>query len=157
MKNTTQIPESDFKLHGKVITKLFDLQGSLVEEKVQYNKVVNVSRNGFAALLNAETAFTGIVNYGAVGTGANAPTDADTTLQTEIGRVAVSSRSRAANVTTLSFEYPPTVGNGTLKEFGAYIDGTATVNSGSLFDRVNIDVNKTSSTTLIIDLVINIL
>lgn len=142
---------------GKVVTKLFDLQGNLIEKKTQYNVVVTSSKNGFAGILNSESTFTGNINYGAVGTGADSAVAADTLLQTELDRVIPTSQSRAGNVTTLLFAFAPTDANGSLKEFGAFIDGTAAADSGTLFNRVNIDVVKTTLNTLTIELIITVL
>ncbi len=142
----------------RVINLFWKEQGRLIEKKVQHNLVCNVTKNGFAGILNGESGFTGIINYGAVGTGTNSPASSDTTLQTEIARTIVEAGSnfRASNVTTMSFYFDPTVGNGNIKEFGAFIDGTATVDTGFLFDRVNLDVTKTSLNSLRVTLQVTV-
>lgn len=153
----TQILENFPGIKGHIKTELFDLQGNLVETKEFDNLVVNVTKNAFAAMLNSEvSSFTGKVNYGAVGTSTASPAITDTILTAEIARVAPYSNSRAANVTTVTFYFDTATGNGLLKEFGAFIDGTASVNTGTLFDRVNIDVNKTSLNSLLITLTITV-
>lgn len=148
------------KLHGikgHIKTELFDLDGNLIEVKEFDNLVVNVALNAFAAMLNNEGgSFTGIINYGAVGTSAASPAATDTTLTAEVARVVPDDNSRSANVTTITFYYDTATGNGLLKEFGAFIDGTASANTGTLFDRVNIDVTKTSLNSLIITLTITV-
>lgn len=144
-------------IKGHVKTELFDLEGNLVEVKEFDNLVVNVALNAFAAMLNSEvSSFTGKVNYGAVGTSNASPAATDTQLTAEIARVVPEDNLRSANVTTISFYYDTATGNGLLKEFGAFIDGTASANTGYLFDRVNIDVNKTSLNSLRITLTITV-
>jgi len=143
-------------MHGRIRLILRDLEGNVLQEEVIDNLVVSAAKNAFASILNNEGTSTGIINYGAVGTGANSPTLGDTTLQAEIERVTIDSQSRAGNVTTISFAYSPTQAIGTLKEFGAFIDGTAAVDTGTLFDRVNIDVVKTANNTLTIELQITV-
>lgn len=151
-----KISENLSGIEGHVICELFDLQGNLIEKKEYDNLVVNVAKNGFAAILNDESGFTGIINYGAIGTSTASPALTDTTLTAEIARAVVESNSRANNVATITFYFDPTTGNGTLKEFGAFIDGTASANTGTLFDRVNIDVVKTSLNSLRITLIITV-
>lgn len=151
-----QIYEENTGLHGHIICTLRDLEGNIVEVKEYDNLVVTASKAGFAGRLNNETSFTGVINYGAVGTSTSTPASGDTTLGTELARVVVSSNSRASNVATIEFYYSPTEANGTLTEFGAFIDGTATANSGTLFDRVTIAVTKTSLNSLTISLVITV-
>lgn len=142
------------RIKGHVKAELFDLDGNIVQTQEVDNLVVTVAKNGFAGILNGETSFTGIINYGAIGTGTNSPAAADTTLQTEIARATVEDNSRAGSVTTITFYFDPTTGNGAIKEFGAFIDGTASADSGTLFDRVNLDVTKTSLNSLRITLTI---
>lgn len=143
-------------IRGKVICKLYDLQGNLIEEKVYDNLVMNLAKNFIAGIFNGEAPYTGFINYGAVGTDTTAVNAAQTQLVAELGRNLVNTQSRASNVTTISWYYSPTQVNGNLKEFGAFYDATATANSGQMFDRVLIDVVKTSLTSLTIDLVITI-
>lgn len=146
--------KDNLKPHGVVTTELFDLEGNLIEKKVFENLVMNVSKNALAGLIGGETGFTGIINYGAVGTSAASPVATDPQLTAEIARTIVEagSYSRSANVITMSFYFDPLTGNGLLKEFGAFIDANASANSGFIFDRVNIDVNKTSLKALRITL-----
>lgn len=144
-------------MKGHIKTELFDLDGNLIEVKEFDNLVVSAVKNAFAAMLNSEvSAFTGKVNYGAVGTSTASPALTDTTLTAEIARVVPESNARANNVTTITFYFDTATGNGLLKEFGAFIDGTASANTGTLFDRVNIDVTKTSLTSLRITLTITV-
>ena len=146
------------KIHGKMVVELHDaVTGELKHREVINNLVCNIGKNMIAARLNGETVTTtGIINYLAVGTGSNIPAAADTQLQTEIARTTVSTNSRVNNVATITFFFGSASANGTLREAAAFIDGTAVVNSGNIFDRVNINVAKTTADTLTITLIVTI-
>ena len=150
MKKLNVNSEMKVKGHFKAILK--DLSGNIIQIKEVDNLVVNTSKNGFAKLLAGEAGFTGEINYLALGTGANTPSSADTTLQTEIGRTTIvgGTLSRTNNVVTMEFYFSPTEANGSIKEIGAFIDATATTDSGSLFDRALLDITKTVTNSLTI-------
>lgn len=157
-KNHRTVEESSGAILGHVQCRLYDLEGNIVEVKEYDNIVVNAFKNATAALLGNESgAFSGVINYGAVGTSSSSPAVTDTQLGTEIARAVVyGTPSRTANVVTIEFYFGPTEANGTLTEFGAFVDGTSTVNTGTMFDRVNISVTKTSLNSLIIALTITV-
>ena len=143
-------------VRGNFKFTLLDLEGKVVQVKEYKNVVCTALLNMVAARLNAETTYTGIINYLALGTGTNTPAAADTKLQTEIARTTVYDRSRANNVTTLEFYFAPADAIGNLKEVGAFIDGTASADSGQIFDRAAIDVTKTTLNSLIVTLTITV-
>ena len=138
----------EVKGHFKSILK--DLEGNIVQVKEVDNLVVNVAKNGFAKLIAGESGFTGEINYLAVGTGANSPAATDTKLQTELARTTIvgGTLTRLNNVVSMEFYFSPTEANGNIKEVGAYIDGTAAADSGTLFDRALLDITKTLSNSL---------
>ncbi|TXH07867.1 MAG: hypothetical protein E6R04_11870 [Spirochaetes bacterium] len=145
--------KSKFKFKGVVTCKLYDLEGNLIEKKVYNNLVVNAFLFAHANLVaDPASSFTGTINYGAVGTNNASPTITDTQLGTELARVVVDDVSVINNIASINFYFDPSTGNGNLKEFGAFVDGSASLNSGVLFDRVNIDIAKTSLNSLIIQL-----
>ncbi len=81
----------------------------------------------------------------AVGTGATAAAAGDTTLQTELVRVALTSKTRSTNVLTLVGDYAAGVGTGALTEAGVL--NAASV--GDLFSRsVFAVINKAALDTL---------
>lgn len=145
-------------LHGKIIIEKRSAKTGKLKQLIEIdNLVCNTGKNAVAARLNGETVFTtGIINYMAVGSGTNIPSASDTTLQTEVARTTVSSNSRTLNVATITFFFGSASGNGTLREAGAFLDGTGTANSGFLFDRVNINVTKTTADTLTITLIVTV-
>lgn len=89
-------------------------------------------RSVLARLLTGDTTYTGEINYGALGNGATPVfTNASTKLKAEQFRKQAASQSRDGNIVYVDwFIASADVANGTYTEWGAFIDGTATVNSG---------------------------
>lgn len=100
------------------------------------NQVVAVGRACFTGRLVGETTYTGVVNYGALGSGTTAVMDTDTVLDTEVARKGTATRTRTGNSATLRFFYSKSDTDGTYEEFGTFIDGTASADSGQMFNRV---------------------
>lgn len=100
------------------------------------NQVVLSGRSIFARLLVDDTTYTGEITHGALGTGSTAVSDADTVLDTEAVRKQIASRTRTDDSVVIDFYYSKSDGNGTYEEFGTFIDGTGTVDTGQLFNRV---------------------
>lgn len=140
------------KAYGIFKAVLLDFDGKILEVQEVHNLVTQVGKNGWAKIANGEAGFTGVVNYVALGTGANAPALGDTTLQAEVARTTQvsGSNARLANVVTQEFYFSPAVANVNIKEVGAFVDGTASANTGTLFDRALLDITKTSSNSLYI-------
>ena len=107
-----------------------------VREAAFDNMVVSVGRQCFAARLINELTYTGVINYGALGTGSTAVSDGQTTLTTEVKRKGIATRTRSGNTVTLRFFYSKSDTNGTYNEFGTFIDGTSTADTGQMFNRV---------------------
>lgn len=103
---------------------------------VKHNIVVLAGRAVFARLLAGDTTYSGAVNYGALGTDNTAPNSADTALGTEVARKLFARRSRTNAQVNFDFYYSKSDTDGTYEEFGMFIDGTATADSGVLFNRV---------------------
>ena len=76
------------------------------------------------------------ITHGAIGTSATTPTTADTQLGTESARVSLTyAQDSGYNEAVLQFFFPDSVlANTTYHEFGIFVDGTATANSGQLFN-----------------------
>jgi len=127
-------------------------KGRMVLDETRHNLVTQTGLNGWAKIVNQESGFSGVINYCALGTGANAPQLSDTTLQTEVARTTmeVGSNVRTNNSVAMSFYFGPTVANGNIKEIGAFVGGTATTDSGTLFDRALFDIVKTNLNSLFI-------
>lgn len=109
---------------------------SKVREYVTENLIVTVGRAVIAQRLASITTNTGIINYGALGTSATAASNGQTQLVAEVFRKIVASASSTTNVAFVDFFYSKADTNGTYQEFGSFIDGTGTANSGVMFTRV---------------------
>lgn len=100
------------------------------------NLVVQAGRNVFAGILNGELTYTGIINYGALGTSSTAVSSGQTQLVAEVKRKAVATRSRSGSQVNFDFYYSKSDTNGTYQEFCMVIDGTASANTGQMFNRL---------------------
>lgn len=99
------------------------------------NKIVAVGREVFARRLINDLAYSGVINYGAVGTSTASVSDSDTALGTEIKRKGIATKSRTGTTVTLRFFYSRSDFNDTVEEFGTFIDGSASADSGQMFNR----------------------
>jgi hypothetical protein len=107
-----------------------------VREYQKANLIVTVGRSVLAQRLANTLTYTGVINYGALGTGTNAAANGDTQLQTEVFRKTTASTSYTTNQAFIDFFYSKADTNGTYQEFGTFIDGSASANSGQLFTRM---------------------
>lgn len=105
----------------------------------QHNLIVSSSgygKNIIARRLASDNTYTGNVTHGEIGTGTNAPALTDIGLQTGTVRVAFQTTTISNNIATIRFFLSDaTLPNGTYTEFGTFIDGTATLGTGQLFNR----------------------
>lgn len=103
---------------------------------VRENLVVASGRAVFSRLLVGDTTYSGAINYGALGTSSTAVSSAQTTLVAEVARKLFARRTRSTHQATFDFYYSKNDTDGTYQEFGTFIDGTDTANSGVMFNRV---------------------
>jgi len=108
----------------------------LIKEIIIANLVATVGRSVIAQRLAGTTTYTGTINYGALGSSAAAVSNADTQLGTEVFRKTVASASYTTNQAFIDFFYSKADTNGTYQEFGSFIDGTGSANTGQLFSHV---------------------
>lgn len=112
---------------------MHELQQYMTKEKVIKNLITTVGRSVLAQRLANTTTYTGIINYGALGSSSTAVANGDTQLGTEVFRKVVASASYSTNTAFIDFFYSKADTNGTYQEFGTFIDGTGTANSGQIF------------------------
>lgn len=147
-------------LTGRITATLRDAKtGRIIKVIRKDNIIVTTGKNAVAARLAGDTAVAnrGEITFGAVGTGTTAPTVGDTTLETEFFRKVLALRQSLGNVTTLQLFLNTSEGNTTLTEFGLFgEDASATPDSGTMFNRVNINIVKTASNTLTIEVEITV-
>lgn len=121
-------------------------------EQEIHNLTTTVGRNFLAAILcNTATETNKYVNYFAIGTNNTPAAVGDTTLGTESYRKVVSSAAAASAVANISTFLAASEGNSTWEEFGHFIDGTASANTGTLLSHVSQTVTKASPNTKTID------
>ena len=126
-----------------------------------HNIVPTVSRTAMAAALAGQ--FSDIaeieINYQELGTGTTPPANNDSELETPepTTRKLVSSISQSLNIISITSFWAATEATGTWREFSLFMNGTASSNSGTLFNRVsmNITVASTEAMTLDGEMVIN--
>lgn len=108
-------------------------------------------------LINGTT-YTGGLNYGALGTGSTAPAAGDTQLTTESARATPSiANDLSNNQAQLQFYFPDAnLANGTYREVGTFMNGTASANTGKLFNHALLGAAYTKTagtdTTLEVDI-----
>lgn len=98
-----------------------------------HNLITTRGRSVLIGLLAGDNTYTGEINYGALGTGTTPVANADTKLQTETYRNLCASQAFVDNVCYVDFFYDATEVNGTFTEFGNFIDGTSSADSGRIF------------------------
>ncbi len=132
--------ENPIRLEGTVTIRSFKAgTKELIQEIKQKNLIMIGSDRGLGLLVNRlvnSLTYTGVINYGALGSSATAPTTADTQLTTEVARTTVANGVNSTNtVAQIQFFFADAIlANGTYREFGMFVDGTASANTGRLFN-----------------------
>lgn len=127
--------------------RLFDQFGNLKQEEIASNLVVTAGKVWIAERIDNDTD-PADMSHMAVGTGTTSPVVGNTTLETELARVALDSTVVAANTTTFTATFGPGTGTGALTEAGIFNDPT----TGSMLARVTFSVvNKGTLDTMVID------
>ena len=105
--------------------------GAILGVQARHNLIPTTGRNVLARIIAGDFTYTGEINYGALGSGTTAFTNASTTLNTEVYRKLVSTTSFDDNIAYIDlFVEVGDVANQTFEEFGFFIDGTAAADSG---------------------------
>ena len=87
--------------------------------------------------LNGDNTYSLNLTYADIGTSATAPTIADTVLGAPVARALKAYGAVSGNVLTLQYFFTnAALANGTYREFGTYVDGSATLSTGKLFNHV---------------------
>lgn len=109
------------------------------------NLVVTVGKNHIASRLAANTAV--IMSHMAVGSSNTSASASQTTLGSELARVALDSTSVANATATYTATYPAGTGTGTITEAGIFNASS----SGTMLCRTNFnEVNKAAGDTIVI-------
>lgn len=93
------------------------------------------------------------INYEELGTGTTAPAAGDTGLEnpTASTRQPISSVASSSNKLNINSFWAAGNATGTWKEYGNFINGTSTSNSGTMFVHVGIDITVGAADSLVID------
>lgn len=120
-----------------------------------HNLIPTASRTAIAKALSGGCASLAEIeiNYQELGTGTNAPANGDTGLQTASAgtRKTVSSIGYSSNVISITAFWAAAEATGTWREFGLFINGTGSSNSGTLFNRVAINITVGAPDALTLD------
>jgi len=125
--------------------------GKLVKTEKKDNVICNAGFNTLARRLCNDTTYTGYINKMALGTGSPTPAATDTQLTTETYRNTTASGTASSNIAYCTAYFTETECNGTYTEFGNFIDGTGTANSGQLWSHIaSISWVKNNTTCLVV-------
>lgn len=103
----------------------------IIHEYEVTNLVPAAGRGVFARLLCADVTYTGAINYGAFGSGSTAFSSTSTQLNAEVYRKLCAGAAYDGPTAYIDwFIASGDVANQTFTEFGAFIDGTASANTG---------------------------
>jgi hypothetical protein len=115
------------------IMKFYQL-GELKNADIHQNVICNAGFNAVAKLLTGDVTYTGEINKMALGTGTTGSASAtDTELETETYRNDTASGTDDENIAYVTAYFTEGEVNGTFTEFGNFIDGTGTADTGQLW------------------------
>jgi hypothetical protein len=107
---------------GALKIVLADAQGNVKDEREVKNLVVTVGKDFIASRMIGTS--DAVMSHMAIGTGTTAAAVGDTTLETEGGRVALTSSTRTNNNVAYVATFPPGTGVGEITEAGIFNDST---------------------------------
>jgi hypothetical protein len=123
------------KITGAVEIKLFDKDGNVKDQRNIKNLVVTVGKEFIAERMVGTPA---VMSHMAIGSDNTAADIADTTLGSELGRVALASSTSSGAVVTNTATFGAGVGTGAVVEAGTFNAGSAgTMLCRSVFAVVN--------------------
>ena len=110
------ISESTLSAKGNVQLEVFDKDGNLKESQEIKNVVVTVGLGYIASRMKDATATA--MSHMAVGSGNTAAAAGNTTLETELGRVTLTSTTVSTNTVQYIGDFPAGTGTGAVVEAG---------------------------------------
>ena len=131
------------KMTGELRLTITNPEGNVTQEVVVPNLVVTVGKNFIASRIKDATATA--MSHMAIGSGTTAAAAGDTTLGTELGRVALTSTTVTANAVAYVATFPAGTGTGAITEAGLFNASSA----GTMLCRTVFSViNKGAADTL---------
>jgi hypothetical protein len=135
--------QDSIKMTGELRITVTNPEGNVTQEVVVPNLVVTVGKNFIASRMKDATATA--MTHMAIGSGTTAAAVGDTTLGTELGRVALTSTTVTANAVAYVATFPAGTGTGAVTEAGLFNASSA----GTLLCRTVFSViNKGAADTL---------
>lgn len=132
-----------FKARGRLTIEQFDVDGNLLDSQSVTNVVVDDGLDYIASRMKDATATA--MSHMAVGSGTTAAAAGDSTLGTELGRVALTSTTVASNAITYVGDFAAGTGTGAVTEAGIFNASSA----GTMLCRTVFSVvNKAAADTL---------
>lgn len=111
------------KATGKLEIRLFDKDGNLKDSRDINNLVVTVGKNFIASRMVGVA--SAVMSHMGIGSGAVAAAAGDTTLGSQLARVALTSGTAAAAIATFVASFGAGVGTGAVTEAGIFNDAAA--------------------------------
>ncbi len=152
MKITNELTPDYLDVRGDLI--IIKTSGDGVEERFEHkNLVVSTGKTNIAARMAGNT--VAVMSHMAVGTGSTAAVVGDTSLETELARVAltVAGGTPSSNTVTYSAAYGAGTGTGALTEAGVFnASSTGTMLCRTVFSVIN----KAAADSITISWVISI-
>lgn len=133
------------------LPKRYYILGELKRVDVKKNVICTVGLNVIARRLASDNTYSGNINKAALGTGTGSFDGSETQLYSETYRNDIASGTAEDNVAYVTAYFTETEVSGTFTEFGNFIDGTDTANSGRLWSHVSVNWTKTNTETLVVD------
>lgn len=139
------------------------LEQNRISEPVVTENLIMVDTNKGKALiaqwLIGVTTYPVGINWGAIGTSNTAPTVTDSQLGAEVARSSpLFTQITGSNTAVLQFFFPDSsLTNTTYYEFGSFVSGTNTANSGQIFNRALLSspFNKVSGVDTTVQLTVS--
>ena len=139
--------DENLKITGTLSVKHYNEANILVHSQEIPNLVVTSGKSHIASRINSDSGTK--MSHMAIGGDSTTPVAGDTTLGGEMGRVAFSSVTVAANTLTYGATFPGGTATGTVNEAGIF--NNSGNNSGTMLCRtVFADVNKGASDAVVI-------
>jgi len=161
--NGVKIMKDFITISGKVRAILRDEKTKEVkfDSGWQKNLIPTVALTAILRRLGNEGTKTneGMITYGAVGSGNVTPTIADTIMENEIGRKAISVTTVSGTTLTIEVFFTTTEGNGDITQWALFgEDATASADTGTMFEHISFDVpfTKVNTETLTVEIEISI-
>lgn len=128
---------------GELTLELFGPDGKLKQRVRRLNLIVTSGKNHQADQMSDQG--EGAMSHMAIGTGTTSPVVGDTTLEAEVGRVALDSKTQSDNVVAYVSTFGAGTGTGAITESGILNASSA----GVLFNRTTFSViNKGANDSL---------